>query len=282
MAEEWKTIPGYDGYEASTLGNIRNKNNPNKILKPYHVKDAYSQVRLSLGSRNDYKVIAVHRLIASTWIDNPENKANVNHTNRDKYDNRVENLEWCTSSEQSLAVVATGKKKKSKHNKELQNDLEGEIWKTIPSLTAYQVSNKGRIKREGHVYTTYSDGRYENWKSPCNNHIMVHRAVAEAFIDNFTKECVVNHKDGDRKNNSVENLECITQSENLYHAYDTGLNSRRIAVSQYDNDGKLIASFKSFLQAAKETGFKDGSIRWAIKHAEGKHKGFVWKTNDTN
>lgn len=280
MAEEWRPIPGYEQYEVSTLGNVRNKDTPKKFLKPFNVDDAYSQVRLSLGSRDKYKVIAVHRLVAFAWLDNPNHKNIVNHKNRNKYDNRVENLEWATPSEQALAVIATGRNKKKTHVKEAQHDLEGEIWKPIKTLPPYLVSNKGRIKRDGYVYTTYDDGRYIEWKSPCKKHVVVHRAVAEAFLSDFTKECVINHKDGNRKNNCVENLECVTQSENLQHAYDTGLNSRRIAVSQYDDKGNLIATFKSLLEAARVTTFKDGSIRWAIKNAEGRHGGFIWKVNN--
>lgn len=280
MTEEWRAIPEYEQYEVSTLGNVRNKNTPDRFLKPFYVKDGYAQVRLSLGARDKYKVIAVHRLVALAWLDNPDNKSNVNHKNRDKHDNRVQNLEWSTPSEQSIAVAASGKKKKSAHGKEVQHDLEGEVWRVLSSLPQYQVSNKGRIKRDGFVYTTYDDGRYIEWKSPCNKHVVVHRAVAKAFLDDFTEECVVNHKDGNRKNNCVENLECITQSENINHAYDNHLNGRRIPVLQYDEQGQLIASFKSFLEVSRMTKFKDGSIRWAIKNAGGKHGGFVWKIDD--
>lgn len=90
--EIWKNIPGYNGqYQASTLGNIRNSEG--HILRPNY--DERNYVRVALRSRKFRRC----RVVASTFIPNPENKPQVNHKNGVHSDDSVTNLEWVTPSE---------------------------------------------------------------------------------------------------------------------------------------------------------------------------------------
>lgn len=96
--EIWKDITGYEGiYQVSNLGRIKSlKYGKEKIRKPVKHKFGYLQIGLNNGK---YRVYKVHRLVAQTFIPNPENKPHIDHINTDRTDNRAENLRWVTAKE---------------------------------------------------------------------------------------------------------------------------------------------------------------------------------------
>lgn len=97
--EDWRDIPGYEGkYQASSLGNIRSLDRGE--LKPFKSRDGYLVATLQKNGQR-YRTGA-HRLVALAFLPNPENKPQVNHKNGVKTDNRPENLEWVSCSENNL------------------------------------------------------------------------------------------------------------------------------------------------------------------------------------
>lgn len=99
-------------------------------------------------------------------------------------------------------------------------------------------------------------------------YIKIHQIMANQFFGGCPDDMVINHKDGDKHNNEIENLEIITNLNNIQHAWETGLNNKelnpnRIAVDIYDNNLKTIHKFGSLEDASKFS--EDISITY-IRH----------------
>lgn len=97
--EIWKPIKGFPNYEVSSIGRVKGLNYANtglpNILKPK--KQPYPTVSLRLNNKNNY--IRIHRLVATAFLPNPENKPCVDHINGNPQDNKVSNLRWVTHKE---------------------------------------------------------------------------------------------------------------------------------------------------------------------------------------
>ena len=118
MDEIWKPIPGYEGYyEVSNLGRVKSldrehitSNGKHRSIKGRMLKLNLSQeyANVELNKEGHPHVYSVHRLVAMTFIPNPENKQTVNHKDGDKLNNVVDNLEWMTWSENNKHAHETG------------------------------------------------------------------------------------------------------------------------------------------------------------------------------
>lgn len=186
-----------------------------------------------------------------------------------------------------------------------------EVWKDIKDYEGlYMVSNEGKVKSLDRISVSIRNGRRQNIKGAilkatkafngyycvglyCNGKVKrnyVHRLVAEAFITNPHHLPQVNHKDEDKSNNCVENLEWCTARYNIN--YGNTKNKISIAnrnndylskpISQYDKDGKFIKEYPCASQAQRETGIDASSIRKVCNNIP-KHNtagGYIWKNTD--
>lgn len=158
-----------------------------------------------------------------------------------------------------------------------------EEWRKIPGLPDYyEVSNKGRVRSIDHITPTKHGARH--WKGRVlkqkeshqgylvfgygHSHTKyVHQAVALAFIPNPENYPEINHKDENKHNNSVENLEWCSRLYNVH--YGTALNRTAATLSlpvvQFTLDNRIVSAFPSVEDAEKHTGISKSSIRRAIK-----------------
>lgn len=346
--EEWHVIKDCPNYSVSNLGNVMN-NKTNKIMKN-NLKGGYYQIcLLNNGIKKGFKV---HRLVALAFIDNPENKPEVNHKNKNKLDNSIDNLEWATHKE-NMQHKSIGLIYKSNKNKQIYrlhkmsgdilekyNSIEDAgIWAFENKLT--KTSHNGRnaigncinglsnlaygfkwqleqnesknneewreinlqqlfgIEKEfGKKYFVSNLGRFknsfgtimENYKVNENGYIRVniynktfilHRLVALTFLANPENKETVNHIDGNKLNNSIENLEFATNKEQQLHKFSIGLgNNFTRQIKQYDLKGNFVKEFKSISDAAKSNNISKGAIQCVLSNKGKTAAGFIWKYSE--
>lgn len=132
---------------------------------------------------------------------------------------------------------------------------------------------KGNIKKNGYVeYCLYINNE--------KKYILGHRLVAELFLDKKELCDEINHIDGNKQNNSVENLEWVTGSENMLHAWENKLVKPHItrSVRQYDLNYSYIKTFNSISDAVKATGAT--KIREVANGNRKTSGGFIWEWDE--
>ena len=178
-----------------------------------------------------------------------------------------------------------------------------EIWKDIKNYEdKYQVSNFGRVKRKER-YINNNGGyqklnekiltQHKQYRKSDNEYIfvnfsikhktinkLVHRLVAEAFLENYDEKLEVNHKDGNKANNNINNLEMMTRSENKLHAYRVlKRKTNGKAICQYDLNNKFIKEYESACEASRETNICRSAINDCCRQRKNcKTAGnYIWK-----
>ena len=166
-----------------------------------------------------------------------------------------------------------------------------EIWCPIKGYESlYEVSDQGRVKsigygkerilKPGRIKTGYlrvnlcKNGEMKNW--------LVHRLVAKTFIPNPDNLQEVNHKDENKENNSVQNLEWCDRKYNLNFGTRAQRQSEKCSkpVLQYTKSGEFVREWKSTMDIERNLNYSQGNISSCCKGKRKSANGFIWKFKD--
>ena len=165
-------------------------------------------------------------------------------------------------------------------------NLKDEIWKQviieniINNEKQYFVSSLGRFKNSSGIIM-------DNYKVNENGYIRVfiynktyalHRLIALAFLENLENKEQVNHIDGNKLNNCVNNLEWVTNQENQIHKFKIGLgNNYTRQITQYDLEMNKIQEFNSIIEASKFLNMSPSNIKAVLYNKQKTAGGFIFK-----
>jgi len=266
MSIQWIIINNYDNYSVSTDGCIKN-NITNRILKTY-VRNGYKSI--SLCKNNSKKTFNIHTLVASHFLNKPDGQFVVHHKNENKLDNQLNNLEYTTYRENTMFSMSS-KRTKNTASFELVEFCD------IPNYTKYMISKKGEIysKSLKHLCrTTILPNGYHKMKLKGDNGIYkdlyLHILVAMTFLDYIpsTNKIVINHIDGNKGKNTLENLEIITQKMNMEHSVKMNHTKIFRKPVYYINDTGKKIEFTSAKAASISTKIDNSSILKSCKSAD--------------
>lgn len=175
--------------------------------------------------------------------------------------------------------------------------MQKEVWKDIKGYEGlYKVSNLGRVKSLFRIIKTikgYNITIQEKilkpivdntgyfvvslWKNNKHSRPHIHRLVSETFVTNIQSKPFVNHIDGNKLNNNVNNLEWCTCRENNIHAWKIGLINSCRKINQYDLNGNFIKTWNSVKEANNY--YKTSHISECCNPNSKRNitKGFLWK-----
>ena len=169
--------------------------------------------------------------------------------------------------------------------------MKGEIWCPVKNYeNLYEVSDQGRVKSVGYGddrilkprRNTCGYLRVDLYKNGYNKTYLVHRLVAQTFIPNHQNLTEVNHKDEDKTNNKVSNLEWCDRKYNQNY----GTRNQRVSIKlskpvlQYTKSGVFVGEWKSIHDVERNLGYAIQNISSCCKGKRKLAYGFIWKFND--
>src|SRR5574344_333355 len=169
--------------------------------------------------------------------------------------------------------------------------MKEEIWKKLDINNNYYISNYGKLKRNEKIIKGWVQNTGYRTVNINNKKYSLHRLIAINFIENKNNKPFINHIDGNKLNNRIDNLEWCTQKENNQHAFRTGrmdnaiklMVSKKIRakkVGRYDLEGNLLDIHIGTNDIGKELNICSRNIRSVCLGKRNKAGGYHWKYLD--
>jgi len=169
--------------------------------------------------------------------------------------------------------------------------MEISEWKPvhIPEYSFYEISTRGDIRntKSNYIIATHIRNGYEacclySPQTKKKHTYNVHILMKYTFFEGDDMEKLINHKDGNKTNNNLDNLELVTAKENVQHAFRTGLIVHYTRpVRQCTMNGEFIEEFKSAKEAEEKTGVNSKHIPSVCNGRRTSAGGFIWKYENT-
>jgi hypothetical protein len=224
----------------------------------------------------------MHVLIAVAFVPNPKPGIYnvVNHLDEDVMNFSVENLEWCTTQQNVIYSLKRSGRKEARPNPKVKQAPGG----VETSFKGYFVYRDGRIysRKSGKYLLTHPDGNKYLKVTMDGGQRFVHLIVARTFLEypDDGQKYEIDHIDGDKTNNNVENLEWVTKSEQMKRCvkmhHETYMRGQKPVV-QLTMDDEYINTFPGIKEAGRQTEVNSGSITKACKGDKPSAGGFHWK-----
>lgn len=249
--ENWKVIPDFPKYEICEDGRVRS--NMTKAKKIMATRFHYNKMYVKLTNNGINKSPQVHMLVAQLFLENPNNYRFVRFIDSNSKNLHVSNLEWCESLYPS-----------------------NENWEPMKGNPNYEICPTG-IRRSDDklpIKISYSEDDYpivKVWENKHRSNRSFHVLLAKQYLNppDDPRKTIVNHKDGNKKNFTIENLEWVTEKRNYEHAVETGLkeinNGKGRHMEILTEDLEVIETFTSLDLAAQFLGVSPPHARKKIQ-----------------
>ena len=241
-------------YEVDETGNVYNTETQKELKGT--IKNGYKIVQL--WKSNKPSIQKVHRLVAQAFLSNPQNLPVVHHKDNNRLNNSIENLAWTSYIENNQYENTLTP---SSHFREVI-ETDEDVWLPFRN-SIYLISNTGKVKNSKTnklLKGSLTDDGYIRYDLRLphegKKHYFGHRIVYETFCGNLVDGLVINHIDGNKLNNHMDNLEQITIQKNQEHSHKVLKNYQGKPVYQYDLNGDFIRSFVSYHEAERVTGLR--------------------------
>jgi hypothetical protein len=247
-----------------------------------------------------------NRVVNLEWVTASENSSHAQKHRRSKTKVRIFNLQTkeTVSTYDGLAAAAEAYDCTTSHlarvmrgNTRLRGEFGVEIdvrtspildhsandWKVYPSNAKYEASRDGRVRNTetNRILRASDSNGYSSvvlFSPSGRTTTLMHRIVAETWLPPENASLVVNHKDANKTNNHIDNLEWVTLSQNTIHSYQQpGRKLSTKAIAQFDRQGKFIRNWDSTAEAARHFKISGTGISRVLLGQKPRAVGFTWK-----